>query len=130
MTRVRRDLDDDDLLDAPTAKDLRAERAEESARLERLDAVQLEAEARRKAETDAWRREANVDDVLETYVAAGVQPPPLEEGRLLCSLPLLLSVGWTVREIPGGEKVLVRPPEPAPAERRGGYRITTPEPNK
>lgn len=128
MTRLRRDLDDMDLLDAAVAKDLRAERAEQVARWERGEALQLEAEAKRRAQTQAWALEANRAQVLETYAAAGVQPP-MGDGKTLVSLPLLLSVGWTIQDI-HGEKTLVAPQAPPAAEQRGSYKITTPEPKK
>lgn len=130
MNRGRRDLDDDDLLDREVAKDQHAERAEQSARLEAGERRQLEVEARRKVATTAWVRAANAGHVEDSYRAAGVEPPPLEEGQTRCSLSLLLSVGWRVEELPDGSRALVRPPPLPKVDRPSGYRITTPEPQK
>lgn len=129
MTRLRRDIDDMDLVDAIPAKVLRADRAEQRARWEQGDRLQNEVDASRKASTVAWVRNANAQQVEDSYRAARVEPPLLGEGVKRCSLPLLLTIGWRIEELPDGSRVLVKPPPP-PAARAptSAYQITTPEP--
>ena len=46
---------------------------------------------------------------LAEYAAAGVDPVYADKNRTLLSLPLLLSLGWSIREGEHGEKMMVRP---------------------
>ena len=46
---------------------------------------------------------------LAEYAAAGVDPVYADKSGLLLSLPLLLSLGWSIREGEHGEKMMVRP---------------------
>ncbi len=127
MTRRRRDIDDMDLVDAIPAKTLRADRAEEFARLGRLETIQAEAEARRKAGVIAWLRAANANQIEDSYRAFRVEPPLIEPGVQRCSLPLLLTLGWRVEELPDGSRVLVKPPPPPKSTApTGAYQMTTP----
>ncbi len=52
-------------------------------------------------------RKRNNDARAAEYVSAGLKPPE-PHGGIVVSLPMMLSMGFTIEEV-GGEKVLVSP---------------------
>lgn len=118
MNPWRRPVDDiDSLFGREEAKARKESRAEESARLERMQKLQAEAEERRRVDDKASWAKVNKNACLNSFRARGVEPPELKPGEMLCSLDLLLRLGWSVQEI-SGKKVLVRP---APVEPWEGF---------
>lgn len=81
-----------------------------------------QAEVARRASSKIFSMRANAAQLVEQYLAAGVDPPAVDaNGVPTCSLSLLLTTGWRIAEIEneaGGEvrRTLERPP-PASARR-------------
>lgn len=69
----------------------------------------LEFRTREERKRSKIFEEANQRLLIHEYAAAGVDPVYADKSGLLLSLPLLLSLGWSIREGEHGEKMMVRP---------------------
>lgn len=114
--RPRRDLDDldENLFDRDEAQRLRAERAQQAENHRKFEAEQAEQAARRAAGFKEWSRRAGVESIRAGYEALGVEPPSLDgNGEPVCSVDLLMRIGWRIENTPDG-KVWIRPPAHEP----------------
>lgn len=114
-----REFDEFDIFDHGEAVRRQNDRAETIRRGEERIARENAAAAQRKLESDARAMQYNRDQRLREYQTAGVRPLRTDfDGYPTCSLPFLLSLGWTIVEI-SGEKKLVEPPPPKPQRPSG-----------
>ena len=98
----------------PDIARVQAAHADFKERMAQLTAIEVEQAARRKAQADELSMRANESVRVTEFAQAGVEPPD----GMRVSLPLLLSIGWTIVEIDGARK-LVRPQDkPKPRARK------------
>lgn len=100
---------DDDLFEAEEAARRRRKREEMLEAHRIAQEVEAKAEAIRKARATEVSLETNRRQLLRQYEAAGVEPPSVDaSGRPLVSLPMLLTLGWSIEHHLDGN-VLARP---------------------
>ena len=63
-------------------------------------AIDAEVEARKKAAM-AFIADANKKTILAEYAAKGIDPVYAADGEMLCSLPMMLHLGWRIERIDG-----------------------------
>ncbi len=62
--------------------------------------LDAEAEARKKAAM-AFIADANKKTILAEYAAQGIAPVYADDGETLCSLPMMLHMGWRIEHVDG-----------------------------
>jgi hypothetical protein len=123
LAKPQYDFPDDDPAKLPQldTERVKTAHADFKARMEVRTQYEIEQAAKRKVEADELSARANESLRLAEFDLYGVEPPD----GMRVSLPLLISLGWTIEEVEG-QKVLVRPqPSKQPRSRREDYEAST-----
>jgi hypothetical protein len=114
-------LELEDIFERDEAARRRTAAAEVARQHQLREEREAEAEAARREEARLFSLRVNAGQVMREYLSAGVEPVSVyENGTPTCSLSLLLSIGWTIREI-DGHKTLIEPPPAVKRKTREDY---------